>query len=108
MQNLKKNWLVVWKMTRIWWILTCAHEICKISTFVGSFNAKYITFDLKNAEELSFKDTEEGYKIWRITNCGTNLEDDMRNIANFYHSIWKYQNWDFDGIFLSKVENVWA
>ena len=62
----------------------------------------------KKCRGVIFKDTEEGYKIWRITNCGTNLEDDMRNIANFYHSIWKYQNWDFDGIFLSKVENVWA
>ena len=38
--------------------------------------------------------------------CG--LENDMRNMANFHQSTWKSQNWDFDGILLSKVENVWA
>ena len=36
--------------------------------------------------------------------CG--LEDDMRNLANFYHSTQKYQNWDFDGILFSKVKNL--
>ena len=36
--------------------------------------------------------------------CG--LENDMRNLANFHQSIQKCQNWDFDGIPLSKVENV--
>ena len=46
MQNLKKNWLVAWKMTR--------------------------------------------------------------NFANFHQSTQKCQNWNFDKILLSKVENVWA
>ena len=36
------------------------------------------------------------------------LENDMRNFANFYQSAWKCQSWNFDKIFLSKVENVWA
>ena len=36
--------------------------------------------------------------------CG--LENDMRNLANFHQSTRKSQNWDFDGILLSKVENV--
>ena len=36
--------------------------------------------------------------------CG--LENDMSNLANFHQSTWKCQNWDFDGIFLSKEENV--
>ena len=30
---------------------------------------------------------------------------DMRNLANFHQSTRKCQNWDFDGILLSKVEN---
>ena len=34
------------------------------------------------------------------------LEHDMRNLANFHQSTRKSQNWDFDGILLSKVENV--
>ena len=34
------------------------------------------------------------------------LENDMRNLANFHQSTRKSRNWDFDGILLSKVENV--
>ena len=36
--------------------------------------------------------------------CG--LENDMRNLANFYQSTRKSQNWDFGGILSSKIENV--
>ena len=32
----------------------------------------------------------------------------MRNLANFHQSTRNSENWDFDGILLSKVENVWA
>ena len=38
--------------------------------------------------------------------CG--LKNDMRNLANFHHSTLMCQNWDFNGILLSKVENVSA
>ena len=38
--------------------------------------------------------------------CG--LENYMSNFANFHQSTQKFQNWDFDGILLSKVENVSA
>ena len=36
--------------------------------------------------------------------CGS--ENDMRDLAKFYQSAQKSQNWDFDGILLSKVENI--
>ena len=36
--------------------------------------------------------------------CG--LQNDMRHLANIYQSTQKFQNWDFDEILLSKVENV--
>ena len=36
--------------------------------------------------------------------CG--LENDMKNLANFYQNTQKSQNWDFHGILLSKVEIV--
>ena len=36
------------------------------------------------------------------------LENDMRNFENVHQSTWKCQNWNFDKILLSKVENVWA
>ena len=54
MQNLKKNWFDVSKMTRIWLTLTWALEILKISSLIGSFCAKYY-------------DTDGWYKIWRKT-----------------------------------------
>ena len=38
--------------------------------------------------------------------CG--LENNWRNLVDFYQSTQKSQNWDFDGILLSKVKNVWA
>ena len=41
----------------------------------------------------------------KLTCC---LENDMRNFANFHQSTQKCQNWNFDKILLSKVENVWA
>ena len=41
----------------------------------------------------------------KLTCC---LENDMENLANFYQSTRKSQNRDFDGILLSKVENVSA
>ena len=36
--------------------------------------------------------------------CG--LENDIRNLANFHQSTRKSQTWDFEGILLSKVNNV--
>ena len=39
----------------------------------------------------------------KLTCC---LENDMKNLANFYQSTLKCQNWDFDGILLPKVENA--
>ena len=38
--------------------------------------------------------------------CG--LENDMRNLVNFYQSNQNSQNLDFDGNLLSKAENVCA
>ena len=38
----------------------------------------------------------------KLTYC---LEND-RNLANFQQSARKCQNWNFDGILLSKVQNV--
>ena len=43
-------------------------------------------------------------KLEEKLTCG--LENDMRNLANFHQSTQKCQNWDFDEVFLSKVENV--
>ena len=33
------------------------------------------------------------------------MENDMKNLANFHQNIWKCQNWDFDWILVSKIED---
>ena len=33
------------------------------------------------------------------------FKNDMRNLGSFHQCTW---NWDFDGILLFKVEDVWA
>ena len=38
-----------------------------------------------------------------LTYC---LKNDVRNLANFHQITSNYQNWDFDGILLSKIEKV--
>ena len=45
-------------------------------------------------------------KFGEKLNC--DLENDMRNLANFHQSTQKSQNWDFDRILLSKVEKTSA
>ena len=34
------------------------------------------------------------------------LENNIKNLTNFHQSTCKSQNWEFDGILLSKVENI--
>ena len=60
--------LICFKMKRILWILIWALKILKISTLIGSFFAKYVTFDLKKYRGVVFHDTEEWCKSWKNTN----------------------------------------
>ena len=34
------------------------------------------------------------------------FKNDIRNLGNFHQNTEKSKNWDFDGILLSKVENI--
>ena len=70
-------------------------KVYKIFTLVGSFWAKLSFITLKG--DAKFEEKLTG-----------GLENDRMNLVNFHHSTWKSQNWDFDGILLSKVENAWA
>ena len=66
MQNLKKNWLLVWKMTwEIWQIFTRARKSVKIGTLMGSFCPKYKIYELKIYRGAMCHDSEEWCKIWR-------------------------------------------
>ena len=107
MQNLKKQWFAVLKMTRIRWFLTGALKSLKNLHFDWSLSCKVHDFWAKNSsKELSFMIQESDAKFEEKLTCG--MENDIRNLANFHQSTQKPQNWEFDGILLSKVEHVWA
>ena len=67
------------------------------------FCAKYTTVDLKKYKGVYFTTLKSHAKFEEKLTCG--LEKDS-NLANFHWSTQKSKNWDFDGILLSKVENV--
>ena len=106
MQNLKKNWFVVSKLTRIWGILFGALKSLKNLHFDLSLPWKVCNVWSKKYRGVIFHDTREWCKIWRKTNFG--LENNIKNLANFHQSTCKSQNGESDGILLSKVENIWA
>ena len=60
----------------------------------------------KSTEKLSFMTLMSDAKFEEKLNC--DLENDMRNLANFHQSTQKSQNWDFDRILQSKVEKTSA
>ena len=97
MQNLKKNWSVVSKMTRISENLTGGLKSLNNLEFHWFMLCKvFNVWPKKGTEELSFMKLASDTKFEEKMTCG--LENDMRNTANFHQSTWKSQNWDFDGI----------
>ena len=61
MQNLKKNWLLVPKMTwGIWWILMRAVASLEICTLMCYFGQWRLSFNLKSTEELSLMTLKKG------------------------------------------------
>ena len=61
---------------------------------------------LKTTDEISFMTLKSDAKFEEKLTCC--LENAMKNLANFYQSTRNSQNWNFDRIVLSKVENVRA
>ena len=58
----------------------------------------------KSTEKICFMTLRNDPKFEEKLTCG--LKNDVSNLKKFYQSTRKSQNWDFDGILLSKVENV--
>ena len=65
-QNLKKNWFVVSKMTRIWWILIWALKSPKLLCDLCLLCKKYNGWP-KRYRGVIFNNTEESCKIWGKT-----------------------------------------
>ena len=109
MQNLKRNSLVVSKLTwGIWQILTWALKIFKkICTVMGSFYPKKKIHELKIYRGIMCHDNEEWCKIskrnWLV-------------VSKLIRGIWLILTWapkrlkdlHFNGLFFIKVYNLWA
>ena len=106
-QKFKRNWLVVLKLTWTSQNLTGALEKCNFLKKNWLLVTKvYIAWATK--VQRSYLSWHWGVmqilkKDWPVV-----WKKDMRNLANFHQSTWKCQNWNFDGILLSKVEKVWS
>ena len=82
-------------------------KISKICTLMDCFWPKYIMFELKKYRGVMFDGTEDWCKIWRKTDlCFQKWHEEFSKFSPEH--VRKSKNWDFDGILLSKVENVWA
>ena len=105
-QKLKNNWLVVLKLTWTSQILTRALE--KSKTFF-CFNWLLVTkvYIWATKERRSYLSWH--WRIMQILKKDWPVvwKKDMRNLVNFHQGTWKCQNWNFDGILLSRVEKVW-
>ena len=106
-QNWDRKWLVVSKLTwRLRWILTRAPKNLKNLHFNRLPLTKvYNVSANQSMEELFLMALKIDATLdWKLT-C--TFKTDMRNLGNFHQKTGKSKNWDFDGILLSKVENVW-
>ena len=82
-------------------------KVSKIYTLMGCFWPKYIMFELKKYRGVMFDGTEDWCKIWRKTDlCFQKWHEEFSKFSPEH--VRKSKNWDFDGILLSKAENVWA
>ena len=91
LKNLKENWSVVSKMTRIWWIL--------IQTLKSSRNVHFdmffpVMFDRKKSSGVIFHDTREWCKIWRKTDfCFKKSQEKFEKFSPEHLKISKLELW---------------
>ena len=79
-------------------------KVSKLCTLNGSICAKYMTFDLKKYRGIILHDTVEWCKIWEKSDLWLRKWNEA--FSKFLLEHLKCQNWHFDGILLSKVENT--
>ena len=85
MQNLKKNWHVVWKMTwGIWEIFIRALESVKIGLLWGPFVQSRNYMTLKFIEELCVMTMKNDVELEEESTCHFTI--DIRSLTNFYPS----------------------
>ena len=81
-QSLKKNWLLVTKITwEIWWILMRALANLKFCTLMYYLSRSCIIFDPKKVHRSSVITLKNDAKFEQELTCA--LKHDVRNLANF-------------------------
>ena len=91
---------------QIWWNFTWTVQSLKFCTLMGSFCPNHVVSAKKCTEELSLMTLKSDPKFKeKLTFC---LKNDVKNSMNFNSSSEKSENLHFDGVFLSKVCNVWV
>ena len=75
---------------------------------------------MQNLKENGLVLSKMTWGIWQIFNKALKIDtkfegkltcafkNDMWNLTDFQQSTRKSQNWDFDRILLSEVENIWV
>ena len=100
MQSLKKNWLLVAKMTLgILWILMQALTSLEICILMCYFYRKYTMFEWLKYRGVMCHNTEEWYKIWGVTEL--RFEKWHKEFGEFWPNTRKSQHLHFNGLLLS-------
>ena len=100
---MERNQLVVSKLT--WGIWKLKLKVSEIFTLMGSFWEKYIFFELKSTDELSFNTLKSDTKFREESTCRFKI--DMRKQILTW-ALESLKNFPFNGLLLSKVYIVWA
>ena len=83
-QNLKKNWLVIWKMTKF----SPEHlKVSKLGLWWDPLIQNRKRMSLKSTEELCVMTMKNDAKFEEELTC--HFKIDMRNLINFDPSTWK-------------------
>ena len=109
MVNLKRNWLVSSKFTqRIWQSLARALKNLENLHFNGLLlNSIYNVWAKKGIGELCLMELNTDTTFEGKLTCA--FKNETRNYSKFSpEHVWNSKNWKFDGIVLSKVENIWT
>ena len=107
MQNLKKNWLVVWKAT--WGIsqsFTTTLESLKIGTLWDHLIKSRKSMSLKFTEEVCVMTMKNDAKFEEKLTCRFKI--DMRNLTNLTRALERLQNFHLNALLLNKVYIAWA
>ena len=90
MQNLKKNWLVVWEMTRgIWQIFTDHLNVSKLELGWDTFVKSRKCLSLKFTEELCVMTRKNDAKFEEELTCHFQIDRNLTNFDSNTLKIWK-------------------